>query len=105
MPTKKKHHRSRRKRFEEGEGMEVEEAEGSEEEVNRADVVRRPKPARDPGQPTRMEEEEHSMSHLPYRSWCQHCVRGKARASAHRRGGDTGEREKLPTTRRQSCVC
>ena len=56
--------------------------------------ARRPRPAQDPGQPTRREREEHSMTHLPYRAWCQHCVRGKGRPSAHRRSKDTAEREK-----------
>jgi len=36
-----------------------------------------------PLQPTAQEIEEHSIAHVPYRSWCEHCVRGKARTSAH----------------------
>ena len=37
---------------------------------------------------TRPREEEvrmHNQTHLPYRSWCPHCVRGKARRRNHRK--------------------
>ena len=36
-----------------------------------------------PLQPMAQEIEEHSIAHVPYRSWCEHCVRDKARTSAH----------------------
>ena len=35
--------------------------------------------------PSKEEVELHNKTHLPYRSWCPHCVRGKARRRAHRR--------------------
>ena len=38
-----------------------------------------------PRTPTRQEREEHEATHLPYRSWCEHCVRGKGRRRGHRR--------------------
>ena len=31
------------------------------------------------------EVELHNKTHLPYRSWCPHCVRGKARSRSHRK--------------------
>ena len=34
--------------------------------------------------PTEAEYEEHMISHYPFRSWCPHCVRGKANAAAHK---------------------
>ena len=34
--------------------------------------------------PSKKEVEEHMMTHIPYRSWCPHCVRGKARAKYHK---------------------
>ena len=34
---------------------------------------------RTPAQPSRAEREEHELSHFPYRSWCDHCVRGRAK--------------------------
>eukprot|EP00959_Pyramimonas_sp_CCMP1952_P425385 8910739-Pyramimonas_sp.AAC.1 len=35
--------------------------------------------------PSKGEVEAHNTTHLPYRSWCPHCVRGKARRRNHRR--------------------
>ena len=29
------------------------------------------------------EKEEHFVSHFPFRAWCEHCVRGKAKAMRH----------------------
>eukprot|EP00435_Cladocopium_sp_Y103_P041226 s20_g11.t1 len=40
-----------------------------------------------PRQPSGEEERGHEVSHLPYRSWCQDCVRGKGLAQGHRRQG------------------
>ena len=30
----------------------------------------------------------HNLTHLPYRSWCPHCVRAKGKDMDHRKGGD-----------------
>ena len=38
-----------------------------------------------PVRPTRKELEEHSVSHFPFRSWCEACIRGKAKANPHKR--------------------
>ena len=35
---------------------------------------------------TRREREEHELTHLPYRSWCPHCVRGRGRNCPHHQG-------------------
>ena len=34
------------------------------------------------------------MTHLPYRNWCEYCVKGRGREAAHAKG--TGERSDLP---------
>ena len=47
--------------------------------------VRRPKPASRPYTPTREEVYEHEVTHLPFRSWCRHCVFGKGVSSPHQR--------------------
>jgi hypothetical protein len=39
----------------------------------------------DPKMPSKEEVEKHNMSHLPYRSWCRHCVRGKGKELAHKK--------------------
>ena len=61
-----------------------------------------PKIPVDPGRPTKMEIEEHNCLHWPFRSWCPHCVRGKAVTSPHPRKYDEvtsdGLRETAVTT-------
>ena len=42
-----------------------------------------PKCVKDPGEPPEKEKLVHSKTHLPYRSWCKHCVMGKAKAKPH----------------------
>ena len=44
--------------------------------------------APDPGQPTQKEIEEHRIDHMPFRSWCEHCVAGRATGEQHRAVGD-----------------
>ena len=51
--------------------------EESEEDVARQRI------AVDPGQPTMEEVEEHRVSHHPYRSWCEHCVRSRGVGAPH----------------------
>jgi hypothetical protein len=41
--------------------------------------------------PTRREKEEHELTHIPYTSWCEQCVKGRGRKTAHAR---TKEEEK-----------
>jgi hypothetical protein len=50
------------------------------------------KTLRGPTRPTKLEYEEHQHSHIPFRSWCPHCMRGKSKASGHR--SSTQAREK-----------
>ena len=62
------------------EGGEAEGAGGREEsdecaEFGNRKVVRK----HDPRQPSLQEKEEHEMTHLPFRSWCRHCIMGRGR--------------------------
>ena len=45
---------------------------------------RKPLKMMDPKLPSQAEVEEHDLTHLPFRSWCRHCVRGRGRAADHR---------------------
>ena len=60
---------------------EEKEKEGEEEESceGRKSVGRKA-----PKEPTKVEKEEHERTHCPYRSWCEQCVRARAR-NGHRR--------------------
>ena len=40
--------------------------------------------ARDPGAPRKQDRAVHNVTHCPYRSWCKHCVRGRATGAQHR---------------------
>ena len=53
------------------------------EEIPEEFGTRAPKKMQDPKVPRREEIDEHNKLHLPYRSWCRHCVRGRRRAVAH----------------------
>ena len=41
-----------------------------------------------PGNPTKQEVDEHMMCHVPFRSWCEFCVKGKAVSMPHHRISD-----------------
>ena len=63
-----------------GQASENIENDDKEREEDRAEVieeVRKPKPAVRPYTPTKAEVYEHEVTHLPYRTWCKHCVRGR----------------------------
>ena len=45
--------------------------------------VRAPRVARRPFLPTKADIDEHYPLHLNYRSWCDHCVAGRARLAQH----------------------
>ena len=55
-----------------------EDTEGDEDHMEgKKSIGRRP-----PRTPTKAEREEHARTHCPYRSWCEHCVKSRAR-NAH----------------------
>ena len=48
--------------------------------------------------PSKAEVEAHNVSHLPFRSWCSACVRGRGLSLGHRRvDATTKEAEQIPT--------
>ena len=63
-----------------GEIIEAEQVE--EPEAGRRQAQKMQSPVR----PRAEEVAEHELSHLPYRSWCRFCVRGRCRALPHRAG-------------------
>ena len=44
---------------------------------------RKMKRMQDPRLPSKEEQEEHALTHVPFRSWCRHCVRGRAEECGH----------------------
>ena len=63
--------------------------------------VRSPKKVQDPRVPTQAEVDEHNMTHLPYRSWCTHCVRGRGEAHPHHKSGN--EERNVPVLHMDYC--
>ena len=58
---------------------------GEEEEEPPWEEARRARRARDPGAPSVADWEAHQATHLPFRIWCQECVRGRRDNPAHAR--------------------
>ena len=58
--------------------------EDEEEEDEGENGIRKPKKRKDPKEPTEAERQEHEMTHIPFRSWCRHCVRGRGKEEACR---------------------
>ena len=36
-----------------------------------------------PYKPSQEEVDDHDLTHLPYRSWCRHCIRGRGTETSH----------------------
>ena len=39
----------------------------------------------DPKMPSKKTQAEHDKTHLPFASWCRHCVRGKGQEMSHQK--------------------
>eukprot|EP00973_Karenia_brevis_P042574 5893899-Karenia_brevis.AAC.2 len=68
------------------------------EESAESKVIEEAKSARaatTPKTPTPEEYRVHRITHLPYRSWCPHCVKAKKRNPSHRRVGKD-EKRRIP---------
>ena len=57
----------------------------AQEEIDAEEEAVQPRGARDPGQPTQADRDEHDLTHIPYRPWCEACVKGKAKRKPSRR--------------------
>ena len=53
--------------------------------------MRKPAKMNDPKEPSEEERKEHETTHLPYRSWCKHCVGGRGKDAAHKKQDTQGE--------------
>ena len=65
---------------EQGEEREDEDGTDKDEEEAQEPVTRRA-----PKGPTKEEREKHEATHLPFREWCQHCIRGRGRNKPHKK--------------------
>ena len=53
------------------------------EEEDRGAAKTKWKKMLDPKLPSQAEIDFHMMTHLPYRNWCEHCVKGRAKEMSH----------------------
>ena len=59
--------------------------ERAEEELVEAEEETAPRDSLpSPELPSQSEIDDHNVDHCPYRSWCRHCVEGRAREMAHK---------------------
>ena len=75
-----------------GAGSEGVEPEGDVEGETGERKVRK---MQDPKMPTKAAIEEHALTHLPFRSWCRHCVRGRGKELPHQQTKDKPEMPEL----------
>ena len=75
-------------------GVEEKRAEETDESLNehvmdgdleRENGQRKVKHVHDPKLPSSEEVRQHNLTHVPYRSWCPHCVRGRGKEMDHKR--------------------
>ena len=76
------------------EGEEAEAEREVQRETQESEVeagARKPVKMNDPKEPSEEEKRVHDLTHLPYRSWCKHCVGGRGTNAPHRRQEDKGD--------------
>ena len=64
--------------------------------------VRKSRGLPSPPRVSRKEREEHARTHTPYRSWCEHCVRGRGMKQQHRRKTEEEKEEERDAIARVS---
>ena len=75
------------------EGAEVERiGDDDEVELETGNCARRPRGLPEPFSPSAAERARHNLTHWPYRSWCEHCVRSRRPNSRHHFSPSSSER-------------
>ena len=54
-----------------------------------------PKRMQNPMLPSKAEREMHELTHVPFRSWCEHCVRGRGEGVRHEAGKEMPEQTEV----------
>ena len=87
----------------EGEEIKIDDEEEEQDDEQAEAGRRRVKKVHDPKLPSKEEVKEHYVSgHMPYRSWCHHCIRGRGRERDHRRKGEQ-EQQGIPEYHMDYC--
>ena len=64
--------------------------------IEEGEEARKPKALPAPIYVSKVEREEHELTHTPYRSWCHHCVRCRGRNAQHRKKEDDDKQGQVP---------
>jgi hypothetical protein len=78
-----------KRKAEENNDKEIEDEELPQEDQEHG--KRRTRPMLDPKLPSEAEVQQHRLTHMPYRNWCPHCVRGRGREMDHKKRQDNEE--------------
>ena len=80
-----------------GESVVVDDSREAEVVESGEEEGREPKTMRAPKKVTKEERDAHEATHMPFRSWCRHCVRGRARNMQHHKGKEEEDKgNKIP---------
>ena len=77
------HRREAEKDFGNKEGAAEEDSENGSVDEQDAGDIRAMKKLIDPKLPSKSDIEAHEMTHLPFRNWCRHCVKGRGVEASH----------------------
>ena len=88
--------RAKEAQTEKDEAEKKEREETDEEDIDCEDLEqeygqRKTKHMLDPKLPSQEEVRQHCLTHMPYRNWCLHCVRGRGKEMEHKKKRDDGE--------------
>ena len=75
--------------------IQVQEVENDEIEAEVCEEIRVPKKMQNPMLPSKAEREMHELTHVPFRSWCEHCVRGRGEGVRHEAGKEMPEQTEV----------
>ena len=74
-----------------GEKDDLSQEEATEEGEEEMEEGRSPNGLTAPQTVAKAEREEHEKTHIPFRSWCRACVKGRNRKHAHKKRSEEGE--------------
>ena len=58
-----------------------------------------------PREPSKEEVDDHELTHVPYRSWRVHCLKGKARSDSHKTNKQKDEEDRASAATTTSLDC
>ena len=75
--------------------IQVQEVENDEIEAEVCEEIRVLKKMQNPMLPSKAEREMQELTHVPFRSWCEHCVRGRGEGVRHEAGKERPEQTEV----------